>query len=91
MPVIKFKIRLQTYGKKIRKKKRCVQNPGKKPSPRIICVMWQEFPQLSGTLPLQRGWKIGLEPTTFGTTIRRSDLLSYIHHLLLRCKGKENL
>ena len=27
-----------------------------------------------------RGWKIGLEPTTFGTTIRRSNRLSYIHH-----------
>ena len=26
------------------------------------------------------GWKIGLEPTTFGTTIRRSNRLSYIHH-----------
>lgn len=25
------------------------------------------------------GWKIGLEPTTFGTTIRRSNRLSYIH------------
>jgi hypothetical protein len=27
------------------------------------------------------GWKIGLEPTTFGTTIRRSNRLSYIHHV----------
>ena len=26
------------------------------------------------------GWKMGLEPTTYGTTIRRSNLLSYIHH-----------
>lgn len=26
------------------------------------------------------GWKMGLEPTTFGTTIRRSNRLSYIHH-----------
>ena len=25
------------------------------------------------------GWKTGLEPATFGTTIRRSNLLSYIH------------
>ena len=30
------------------------------------------------------GWKVGLEPTTFGTTIRRSNLLSYIHRLELR-------
>ena len=27
------------------------------------------------------GWKTGLEPATFGTTIRRSNLLSYIHHI----------
>ncbi len=26
------------------------------------------------------GWKMGLEPTTLGTTIRCSNLLSYIHH-----------
>jgi hypothetical protein len=25
------------------------------------------------------GWKMGLEPTTFGTTIRRSNRLNYIH------------
>ena len=27
------------------------------------------------------GWKMGLEPTTFGTTIRRSNRLSYIHRV----------
>ena len=26
------------------------------------------------------GWKMGFEPTTFGTTIRHSNRLSYIHH-----------
>ena len=31
------------------------------------------------------GWKTGLEPATFGTTIRRSNRLSYNHHVL-RCK-----
>ena len=27
------------------------------------------------------GWKIGLEPTTPGTTIQCSNRLSYIHHV----------
>ena len=30
---------------------------------------------------MKRGWKKGLEPSTFGTTIRRSNQLSYIHRL----------
>ena len=37
---------------------------------------------------MRLGWKTGLEPATFGTTIRHSNQLSYIHHVafLMRCK-----
>ena len=35
------------------------------------------------------GWKIGLEPTTYGTTIHRSNLLSYNHHLNWYAKVKQ--
>ena len=28
------------------------------------------------------GWKVGLEPTTFRTTICRSNQLNYVHHLI---------
>ena len=35
-----------------------------------------------GTGPL--GWMMGFEPTTFWTTIRRSNLLNYNHHILYR-------
>ena len=38
----------------------------------------KKTPEKLGSL---QGWKIGLEPTTFGTTIRRSNQLSYVHHV----------
>ena len=31
---------------------------------------------------LLMGWKMGLEPTTFGTTILRSNQLRYVHHVM---------
>jgi hypothetical protein len=35
-------------------------------------------------------WKTGFEPATSGTTIQRSNQLSYIHHLLIwDCKFKD--
>jgi hypothetical protein len=37
---------------------------------------------------LPPGWKMGLEPTTFGTTIRRSNRLSYIHRFGVQNKSK---
>ena len=33
--------------------------------------------------PFYEGWIVGLEPTTFGTTIRRADQLHHIHHINL--------
>ena len=37
------------------------------------------------------GWKMGFEPTTNGTTIRYSNLLSYIHRLKCKVISKNQL
>ena len=39
-------------------------------------------------IPSLFGWKMGLEPTTFGTTIRRSNRLNYIHRIGVQNKAK---
>ncbi len=37
------------------------------------------------------GWMKGLEPSTFGTTIRRSNQLSYTHRTWPKCNPSPNL
>ena len=80
----------------------CLQMPSLKPSktkkPYISLIhkafcLFARFPSPPPThlSPALLGWKKGLEPSAFGTTIRRSNQLSYIHHVdtdpVSECKG----
>ena len=47
----------------------------------INCQRRTKKPPSFRTAVLCVGWKTGFEPATSGTTIQRSNLLSYIHHL----------
>ena len=47
----------------------------------MIFIFLSETQIRKYTFSLIGGWKMGLEPTTLGTTIQCSNQLSYIHHL----------
>ena len=55
-----------------------------------ISTIYKVFVFYALSSPAPPGWKKGLEPSTFGTTIRRSNQLSYIHRVtfcgLSECK-----
>ena len=46
-----------------------------------ISTIYKVFVFYALSSPAPPGWKKGLEPSTFGTTIRRSNRLSYIHRV----------
>ena len=49
---------------------------------RVISLIYKVLLYFAVCCDCFQGWKMGLEPTTFGTTIRRSNRLSYIHHFV---------
>ena len=50
---------------------------------KIFIVIPSNKKTLYKSRELSFGWKTGFEPATSGTTIRRSNQLSYNHHLLI--------